>query len=290
MCLILFSFDPSSKNPLVLAANRDEFFARPSAAAQYWDDAPNVLAGRDLIAGGTWLGITRSGRFAAVTNVREPNVVVENALSRGDLTRDFLTGTMAPKEYLLSLEKKQARYSGFNLLVGEFTKNDNSLWYLSNRKEGIHALQAGIYGLSNHLLDSPWPKTNEGKRFLQVALSNEEPSTCEENNASLNDQQTKQNYDKSHEQHHHKQLRHFLENSALADDEILPKTGVSYEKEKALSAAFITLPEINYGTRTSTVLTVEPEKITFSEKNYLDENNRQQCKDNVTEFFDITRS
>lgn len=262
MCLILFSYAKDADTPLVVAANRDEFFSRPSAKAHYWEDYPDILAGRDLVANGTWLGITKTGRFAAVTNVREPDVVVDQPLSRGDLTSGFLASDMTPESYLLSLEENQHRYSGFNLLVGQFNPGNNELWYFSNRKEGRYELDSGTYGLSNHLLDSQWPKVADGKRFLSDA------------NLSNNN-------------NNHLLLRQFLENSSLADDEQLPATGVSYEKEKALSAAFITMP--GYGTRTSTVLTLSNESIVFSEKNYLDETTGQQHKDTKVALFEIAR-
>jgi len=265
MCLILFSFDPNAKIPLVVAANRDEFFARPTANAGFWQDHPQILAGQDLVGGGTWLGMTRTGRFAAVTNVREPNVVVDNPLSRGDLTRDFLSGSQSCADYLESIQEHALRYSGFNLLVGELNQTTQELFYFSNRKQGINQLSAGTYGLSNHLLDSSWPKVSQGKVFLQNTLDN-----------SLN-----QNTD---ELVLHDKLREFLEDPSLASDEILPKTGVSYEREKALSAAFITLPD--YGTRTSTVLTINNGTAVFSEKNYLEKHHLEKKSDEVVELKD----
>lgn len=255
MCLILFSFDPASDTPLLLAANRDEFFARPTASARAWQDHPTVFAGRDLIAQGTWLGMTTTGRFAAITNIREPNVVVDRPLSRGDLTREFLISDMPAEAYLQRIEKRGHRYCGFNLLVGELRSSTTELWYLSNRHKGCHCLSAGLYGLSNHLLDSPWPKVTAGKQFLQ-------------------EQQQHTPFKAMSEEDKHRQLRQYLENASVADDERLPSTGVSYEKEKALSAAFIQLPD--YGTRTSTVVSVQSSKqgnkavnqISFSEKSY----------------------
>lgn len=244
MCLILFSFHENPEIPFILAANRDEFFNRPTAAAHYWEDQPELLAGRDLVGGGTWLGITRNGRFAAITNVREPSIVVENALSRGELTRDFLTGQQSPQEYLQAVEEKQMLYNGFNLLVGELTPESRSLWYLSNRQRGIQALSSGVYGLSNHLLDSHWPKVDEGKQFISTAIEQHTETSA-----------------------YHQQLRRFLEDPALAADDKLPATGVSIEREKALSAAYIQLP--GYGTRASTVLTITGEQTIFSEKEYL---------------------
>lgn len=240
MCVILFSYQPNTPSPLTLGANRDEFFKRPTAAAQFWSDHPEVLAGRDLQAGGTWLGITQNGRFAAITNVREPGVEVKDPRSRGELTKDFLTGEQAPQDYLEAVRKRQDRYAGFNLLVGEFSPSHSALYYLSNRAEGIQKLAAGTYGLSNHLLDSPWPKVSDGKEQLRARL-----------------QQAGSD---------HNLIRQILENPELAEDKRLPSTGVDYEKEKALSAMFIALP--GYGTRTSTVLTIKAEGILFSEQNY----------------------
>jgi uncharacterized protein with NRDE domain len=247
MCLILFSYDPSSSKPLLLAANRDEFFARPTAAAHEWSDFSNVFAGRDLVAQGTWLGITSSGRFAAITNLREPSVVVESPLSRGDLTRRFLTSDIGAEEYLVSIEPLKHRYCGFNLLVGELGTNKKELWYVSNRGGKPRPLGPGTYGLSNHLLDSAWPKVTAGKIFIDDTRSQEV-------------------FAQASNEEQHRKLRSYLENHSLADDDTLPKTGISYEREKALSAAFITLHD--YGTRTSTVLSIENDTVAFSEKSY----------------------
>jgi uncharacterized protein with NRDE domain len=240
MCVILFSFQPDTDTPLVLGANRDEFFARPTSPLGFWNDAPDLLAGRDLQAGGTWIGVTRLGRFAGITNVREPGVVVENALSRGELTKDFLIGTQSPEDYLSSILHKQDRYAGFNLLVGDFSADKSSMYYLSNRGDGIQPLSPGTYGLSNHLLDSPWPKVDDGKEKLRLKLQQ----------AGID----------------HTLIRQILENPELAHDERLPSTGIEYEREKALSAMFITLPD--YGTRASTVMTIRSGEVEVCEQNY----------------------
>jgi uncharacterized protein with NRDE domain len=260
MCLILFSFDPDSPNPLLLAANRDEFLTRPTAAAHQWEDNANIFAGRDLIANGTWLGITKTGRFAAITNVREPSVVVDKPLSRGDLTRDFLIGDMDAETYLKQIASMQHRYCGFNLLVGEFTQHQQTLWYCSNRDDQssrdkqdkkYHRLEKGVYGLSNHLLNSEWPKVTAGKNFVEKT----------QNETTFAPLANKEKHDA---------LRVYLEDKHLAADDQLPETGVSYSREKALSAAFIMLPD--YGTRTSTVISIDNSQstnlIAFSEKNY----------------------
>ena len=244
MCLILFSYQPDSTTPLVLAANRDEFFKRESQSAAYWHDAPQVLAGRDLVAGGTWLGVTTAGRFAAVTNVREPVLPGKKLRSRGDLTREFLCGDMPAKDFLEQLQTHGDDYAGFNLLVGEFSDTSaNSLYYFSNRREGITQLTSGTYGLSNHLLDSPWPKVDDGKHELDAVLNKTGSDTLD-----------------------HELIRQVLEKPNKAADHRLPDTGVGYEREKNLSPAFITLND--YGTRTSTVLVIDKNGVSFSEQNY----------------------
>lgn len=225
--------------PLVLGANRDEFFSRPTEAAQFWPDNPDVLAGRDLQAGGTWLGITRSGRFAAVTNVREP--VSSHKRSRGDLTRHFLIGRDSPEAYLDKIHAQADEYAGFNLLLGEFDQSGSSLYYFSNRQGEVQSLPPGTYGLSNHLLDSPWPKVDDGKAVLRQRLQQAHGD--------------------------HTVIRDILEHPSTAEDHRLPDTGVGYQREKALSAIFITELE-DYGTRTSTVLTISSDSILFSEQNY----------------------
>ena len=241
MCLILFSYQPDTEAPLILGANRDEFFNRPTLPVDFWEDAPELLAGRDLQAGGTWLGITRSGRFAVITNVREPNAAVENPSSRGELTRNFLLGDSSPEEYLQQIAKKSQNYAGFNLIVGTFGGARSSLYYFSNRQPEITALSSGTYGLSNHLLDTPWPKVNDGKAVLRQKLDS-----------------TKGN---------HNAIRNLLECPVTAGDDRLPSTGVGYKTEKALSAIFISSLK-DYGTRATSVLTINRHNIKFCEQNY----------------------
>lgn len=167
MCLILFAWKAHPRYALVLAANRDEFHERPSAAADFWPRRPDLLAGRDLQAGGTWLGITRSGRFAAVTNFREP-LAPEAPLerSRGDLVTDYLAGAQAPLVHARALLESAPPYRGFNLLVG----TPNSLAYVSNRHERAVDVAPGSHGLSNHLLDTDWPKVHSGRARLDCLL------------------------------------------------------------------------------------------------------------------------
>ena len=224
MCVIYFAFDRHPDHPLILLANRDEFYERSSVAASYWDDFPNIYGGRDLIGGGTWLGVTKSGRFSAVTNYRDPSAPV-GTRSRGNLVADFLKSERLAREYLTDVERCGYMYSGFNLLVGEIGER-RELFYYSNRGDGIRELSAGIYGLSNNLLDKPWPKVERGTTRLTNLLRSTQPSKDD--------------------------LFDILSDESPAADEDLPSTGISYEAEKAVSAIFIKTPD--YGTRCSTVL------------------------------------
>lgn len=167
MCLILFAWQAHPRYRLVLGANRDEFHERPTAAAGFWPQQPELLAGRDLQAGGTWLGVTRSGRFAAVTNYREPmqpEIPLER--SRGELVTAFLAGHQPPLDHALRLLASGSTYRGFNLLLG----TPDSLAYVSNRAEQAVAVTAGSHGLSNHRLDTDWPKVRWGRQRLEELL------------------------------------------------------------------------------------------------------------------------
>ena len=226
MCVIYFAFNFHQDYPLVLLANRDEFYDRPAAAAAYWKDHPEIFAGRDLVAGGTWLGITKNGRVAAVTNYREPGVR-PGTHSRGDLVADFLKGRETAAGYMARVEQRSSYYSGFNLIVGEINDTRRELFYLSNRAAGVREITPGVYGLSNHLLDTPWPKVSKGKKQLRSALTTA--------------------FDKE-------VFFDLLADESLADDNYLPDTGIGFEKEKALSAIFIKTP--NYGTRCSNLVTI----------------------------------
>jgi uncharacterized protein with NRDE domain len=223
MCLILLAYRVHPGYELLVAANRDEFHDRPTAPLAFWDDNPQVLAGRDLKEGGTWLGITRAGRFAALTNYRDPNNVLPDAPSRGHLVGDYLQGAEPARAYLDRLIPCAGIYNGFNLLLGDA----EGLYYYSNRTEGFQALTPGLYGLSNHLLDTPWPKLERARRALRQGLERGPGPTPDV-------------------------LLHLLTDRTPAPDVELPNTGVSLEWERWLSPIFITAP--NYGTRSSTVL------------------------------------
>ncbi len=227
MCLIALAVDTHPAYRLVVAANRDEFYARPTAPAAWWADAPDVLAGRDLREGGTWMGVTRAGRFAAVTNSRDPGLAQrENAPSRGALVADFLRGSADAESYAADLAGRAARYNGFNLLVGD----EGGLFYLSNRGEGVRRLEPGVYGLSNALLDTPWPKVLRAREAVADALARARGDGWESG------------------------LWEMLADRVIAADDALPDTGVGAERERLLSPPFIRTDV--YGTRASTVLTI----------------------------------
>jgi uncharacterized protein with NRDE domain len=229
MCLILFAYKQLPDYRLVLAANRDEFYGRPTAALQFWEDYPLVLAGRDLLQRGTWMGITRSGRFAAITNYREVLTPLPNAPSRGNLVADFLTGTAAPERYLQHIHAVADQFSGFNLLLGDA----HALYYFGNRDGRIRTLEPGLYGLSNRLLDTDWPKVRTGKTQLATALRSRDG---EPNRVDV------------------QRLIKLLKSQEQAPDNQLPQTGVGIEKERMLAPAFITSPD--YGTRSSSILLI----------------------------------
>ena len=224
MCVIYIAFQHHPDHPLILLANRDEYYERPSASAAYWDDHPDIYGGRDLVRGGTWLGVTRDGRFAAVTNYRDPSAPT-GTRSRGDLVAGFLKSECSAEEYLREVRSDRGEYSGFNLLVGRIG-DLSEIFYYSNRGRDPRKLAPGVYGLSNHLLDTPWPKVERGKAAFARLLAN----------GDLADDR----------------LFDILSDETLAADDELPSTGVPYEAEKAISAIFIKTK--GYGTRCSTVL------------------------------------
>jgi uncharacterized protein with NRDE domain len=235
MCLILFAWKIHENFPLVLAANRDEFYERPSAPAAFWEDAPDLLAGRDLREGGTWLGITRKGRLAALTNYRDPASLKIGAPSRGRLVGDYLRGRENPEGYLRRIAPDADRFNGFNLLVGD----PGDLFCFSNR--GVRErLDPGIYGLSNRLLDTPWPKVERGKTALMDLLAEKQGPSPETLFALLTDR-------------------------TRPPDNRLPDTGVGLAWERILSPLFIESPV--YGTRSSTVLLIDRRGgVTFAER------------------------
>ncbi|HAT33214.1 MAG TPA: hypothetical protein DCW29_20905 [Janthinobacterium sp.] len=229
MCLIVFAWKVIPGIPLVAAANRDEFYARASAPAEAWPEHPNVYGGRDLQAGGSWMGITRGGadgsRFAAITNIRSPQDRRPDAPSRGALVADYLAGDMTAQDYIAGIAESRADYNGYNLVLGD---SASLIWY-SNRgqddKRNGLALAPGIYGLSNALLDAPWPKVLKTKAQFASLLCQGAPDEA---------------------------YFEMLADTTRAPDCRLPETGVPLDLERLLSAVRIETP--GYGTRTSTVV------------------------------------
>lgn len=238
MCLIVFSYKNNPDYPFVLATNRDEFYDRPTQAAHVWQTSPKIIAGKDKKAGGTWLGISETGRFAALTNHRKMDDIKEDTTSRGIIVKDFLLSEREPLEYLKELQHNGDQFNGFNLIAGKF----DDLYYLSNRKEGVHKVNPGNHALSNAFLDTPWPKTEYASAAFQEILNND--SADEEN------------------------LLKMLQHDETYPIERLPNTGLPKELEKAVSSVFIQTE--NYGTRSSTLVIVDNDKnVHFVERTYI---------------------
>lgn len=238
MCLLFFSYKKTPGYRLVVAANRDEFLSRPTSALDFLDEEKTILAGRDLQGGGTWLGITDQLKFAAITNYRETVATRADAPSRGEILLNYLAGDVDAGQYLSSLSADAGRYNGFNLILGD----KENLYYYSNRSFGPQQLAPGFYGLSNNLLDVPWPKVARGKKLLR-------PHMVEKNKIDS--------------------LPIFkqLEDQNRPPDNQLPDTGVGLDWEQLLST--IHIDGADYGTRSSAVITVTNEgRIEFTEKTF----------------------
>ncbi len=247
MCLILFAWKSHPDYPLVVAANRDEFYERETDPMGWWPEHPHLLAGKDradvIGSPGTWLGFTKTGRFAALTNVRAPSEKNPDARTRGELSLRYLTGQHKPHAYIQKNAKQFEQYNGFNLLMADLSDPKNAeMHWVSNRLmmgQNIRprkvfpeqALAPGVYGLSNAMLDTPWPKVNHRVAAFAQTLAMDSGQL--------------------------KNLDHYLRvlaDTHEASPQELPNTGVNKDWEKALSAAFIKTPA--YGTRSSTILRV----------------------------------
>lgn len=223
MCLITIAWRARADLPLVVAANRDEWRDRPAEPASWWRDHPQILAGRDLKAGGTWMGITRDGRFAAVTNFRDPSDRRTTARSRGELVSQFLLSRQDAGGWLAELAPHVGEYNGFNLILGD----GDSLWYFGSREGLARPVTPGVHGLSNHLLDEPWPKVVRARLAMERAVRQDDPVPS---------------------------LFEILSDPQGAPDAALPSTGVGLAWERRLASPLIT--GTDYGTRASTVMTI----------------------------------
>lgn len=232
MCLIVFEWRPDAVKGamLTLAANRDEYFLRESAPLGWWADRSGVLAGRDLVGGGTWLGLSRDGRFAALTNYRAPERFQPDAPTRGTLVADYLSGAaQAPLDYLRRLADRAAIYNGFNLIVGDLTRRQLA-WYCNAADSPPSLLPPGVHGISNAVLDTPWPKLVRKRAEIGALAARDTDPPLDA-------------------------LIELMRDPRVAPDDQLPSSGISLERERALSAAFI--ETAGYGTRGTTALRAE---------------------------------
>jgi uncharacterized protein with NRDE domain len=237
MCLIVFALNCHRDFKLILAANRDEFYDRPTASAAYWEDDQDILAGRDLRSGGTWLGVARDGRFAALTNYRDPDRKIPEPISRGVIVADYLKRDQCCVDFIQRLDTLAGRCDGFNMIFGDPVQ----LNFFSNRGGAPGRIRNGIHGLSNHLLDTPWPKVTKAKQDLSELISME-------------------HFDPE-------DLFSTMGDATPFPDELLPDTGVPRELERQLSPLFIKGED--YGTRSTTLLFIDRKNtLTFIERSF----------------------
>lgn len=256
MCLINFQFQQHPQYKLILIANRDEEYSRPTEPAHFWKDEPDLLAGRDLRHMGTWLGITRSGRFSAITNFRTRTfpAATDAKISRGRIVQNYLTGLLPPEEFLKQLRQNRSKYEGFNLLAGD----QNVIFHYNNNFDEITKIPAGIHGLSNATLNTPWPKLKGSKNDFAKQVVQEAPLDPESLFLIFSDQ-------------------------TEAPDQSLPQTGLPIELERVLSSRFIQTDD--YGTVSSTILLIDQQdQATFIERRF----DRQGVAGETSYTFAIT--
>lgn len=231
MCILFIAHQQRQDYPLIIAANRDEFYERPSAPADFWPQHPHVLAGKDLRAGGTWMGVSHNGAIAALTNIRAPQHNKDDAKSRGELVSQWLkqnpSGTGNDMEMFSDqLRQDRQHFNGYNLVFGY----PHQLQVYNNHTDNLHPIENGVFGLSNADINTPWPKVEQGTNALSDYVTHSNQINPED-------------------------LFSILRHDNQAPDHLLPQTGVPHEWEKALSSIFITMP--TYGTRTSTLVMVD---------------------------------
>jgi uncharacterized protein with NRDE domain len=225
MCLLVIAYRAHPRLPIVIAANRDELYARPSEALHVWSDEPDICAGRDLVQGGTWLGMTRSGRFAALTNFRQGSPHA-GARSRGQVVLDYLRSAFSPEQYVAQLAGHADEFGGFSVIVGDL---EHEPYYFSNRGNAGQRLSPGLYGLSNQSLDVPWPKVTRAKERIGALLAAERVSA--------------------------EQLCDAMDDRSQPPDAHLPDTGIGVERERILAPVFVAGE--HYGTRAVTAVLVD---------------------------------
>lgn len=241
MCIVALAWRVLDDTPLCLISNRDEFYQRPTAALHAWQNSP-IIAGQDLQSGGTWMGVTATGRWAVMTNFRDGQDQKSYPTSRGHILQDFLESELTPIRFAQELEKKQCDYAGFNLFVGD----REQAVYMSNRGEAPQVLAHGVYVVSNGLLTEHWEKTRHlRKRFTQEFLPMMQHPDIPESDLYY-------------------AVWDILEDERKIIPELLPKTGISHEMEQLLSSTFIQSPV--YGTRCSNFLRMKTDEWQWLEK------------------------
>ncbi|MGF1636708.1 MAG: NRDE family protein [Cyclobacteriaceae bacterium] len=246
MCLIALAINSHPKYKLILAANRDEFYERPTTQAHWWAKHPDVLAGKDLKSGGTWIGINKSLKWSAITNYRDPSQMQQKTTSRGHLVSNYLIESQKPEAYLSYVKTDAAKYNGFNLLAADAEK----CWYYSNMMGKVLPVDSGVHALSNHFLDTPWPKARQVQVGLEKLISKDlvNPDS----------------------------LFELMMNKNQAADETLPDTGIDLELERKLSPVFIQFEK--YGTRSTTVLLIDQHNESFFSEVTWNETGQQVSK------------
>lgn len=247
MCLALIAIGQHPLYPIIILSNRDEFYNRATVPAHYWPENPHIFAGKDLVGGGTWLGVNKKGSFSLVTNYRSADASNLSSHSRGLLVKNFLFDGLqtAPSTYVKNIASVSHHYNPFNLIVG----NMKDIVFFSNKTNKTKKLTTGLYGISNHLLDTPWCKLLKAKDLFNKLLDELRIYESPELIGEL--------------------LFPILEDQTHAPDNLLPKTGIPVDLEKSLSSIFVTLPEHEYGTRSSTIILFEKNNIFFSEKTFI---------------------
>ncbi|MBF0257672.1 MAG: NRDE family protein [Desulfamplus sp.] len=253
MCLIVFAYQTHKRYRLILSANRDEFFDRPTEPLDWWKDQPEIIGGRDLQQGGTWMAFSKKGRFAALTNVRNPASNKPNARSRGDLIPSFLLSDCDPFHYLEMVKNKMEEYNGFNLLTGDLKQ----MFFISSTDQNIIKVQPGIHAISNHTMDTPWVKVEFVKQELRRHLE------TKSDDPDLSDIEPG--------------FYRMMQNKVIAPDEKLPDTGVGIELERGLSPVFVSMQ--GYGTRSTSVALWDFEgNLTFSETTWSEKGTKQDYR------------
>lgn len=246
MCLIIFAYKVDPQHDLLLMANRDEYCDRNFLTAHKWADNQEIVSGIDLTANGSWTGITQTGRVAAITNYRSGFAFDPKLKSRGELVKKFLNSDIPPQQFLTIIRESKKEFNGYNFLFGDL---DNLYWY-SNQTDEFQLLAPGIYGICNHLLDTPWPKLMDAKLQLKQMLDRGNVTPCD--------------------------LLPIMLNKKRYTQEQLPDTGIEIEIEQGLSSIFVDLEK--YGTVLTSFIYMNNKSVRFYEHKHLDHNGLiKQC-------------